>query len=158
MEVIVDELQKNGIRIDMTLLNIHVNRILEMYKAIYDEATSRLKAVDQLVDVFHENCFNTVARVMAYLTLIRCMNLPKEEDVRKAVRLVVPSKEYRKSGWNNEFKESANCTRDFYTYALFQYWVYTHGHYIIDGKFKNSSLSRWKSYRTSCRKMVLMSI
>ena len=90
MEVIVNELQKNGIRIDMTLLNIHVNRILGMYKAIYDEATSRLK-VDQLVDVFHENCFNTVARVMAYLTLIRCMNLPKEEDVRKLVRVVVPS-------------------------------------------------------------------
>ena len=90
MEVIVDELQKNGIRIDMTLLNIHVNRILCVYKAMYDEATSRLKA-DQLVDVFHENCFNTVARVMAYITLIRCMNLPKEEDVRKLVRLVVPS-------------------------------------------------------------------
>ena len=90
MEVIVDELQKNGIRIDMTLLNIHVNRILCVYKAIYDEATSRLKA-DQLVDVFHENCFNTVARVMGYLTLVRCMNLPKEEDVRKLVRVVVPS-------------------------------------------------------------------
>ena len=91
MEYIVDELQKNGIRIDMTLLNVHVNRILGMYKAMYDEATSRLKAVDQLIDVFHENCFNTMARVMAYLTLIRCMNLPKEEDVRKLVRLVVPS-------------------------------------------------------------------
>ena len=91
MEVIVDELQKNGIRIDMTLLNTHVNRILGMYKAMYDEATSRLKAVDQLINVFHENCFNTVPRVMAYLTLIRCMNLPKEEDVRKAVRLAVPS-------------------------------------------------------------------
>ena len=57
---------------------------------MYDEATNRLKA-DQLVDVFHENCFNTVGRVMGYLTLIRCMNLPREEDVRKAVRLVVPS-------------------------------------------------------------------
>ena len=90
MEVIVDELQKNGIRIDLTLLNIHVNRILCVYKTMYDEATSRLKA-DQLFDVFHENCFNTVARVMAYLTLARCMNLPKEEDVRKLVRLVVPS-------------------------------------------------------------------
>ena len=89
MEVIVDELQKNGIRIDM--LNTHVNRILGVYKTMYDEATSRLKAVDQLVNVFHENCFNTVPRVMAYLTLIRCMNLPKEEDVRKAVRVVVPS-------------------------------------------------------------------
>ena len=90
MEVIVDELQKNGIRIDITLLNTHVNRILCVYKTMYDEATSRLKP-DQLVDVFHENCFNTVARVMAYLTLVRCINLPKEEDVRKAIRLVVPS-------------------------------------------------------------------
>ena len=90
MEVIVDDLQKNGIRIDMALLNIHVNRILGMYKTMYDEATSRLKA-DQLVDVFHENCFNTVARVMAYLTLVRCMNLPKDEDVRKAIRVAVPS-------------------------------------------------------------------
>ena len=90
MEVIQDELQKNDIRIDMALLNIHINRILVIYKTMYDEATSRLKA-DQLVDVFHENCFNTVGRVMAYLTLVRCMNLPREEDVRKAVRLVVPS-------------------------------------------------------------------
>ena len=90
MEVIVDELQKNSIRIDMTLLNIHVNRILAIYKAMYDEATSHLKA-NQLVDVFHENCFNTVGRVMAYLTLVRCMNLPREEDVRKVARLVVPS-------------------------------------------------------------------
>ena len=90
MEVIADELQKNGIRIDMTLLNIHVNRILCVYKTMYDEATNRLKA-DQLIDVFHENCFNTVGRVMAYLTLIRCMNFTKEEDVRKLIRLVVPS-------------------------------------------------------------------
>ena len=57
---------------------------------MYDEATSRLKA-DQLVDVFHENSFNTVGRVMGYLTLVRCMNLTREEDVRKLVRLVVPS-------------------------------------------------------------------
>ena len=90
MEVIQDELQKNDVRIDVTLLNIHVNRILDIYKAMYDEATSRLKA-NQLVDVFHENCFNTVGRVMAYLTLVRCMNLTREEDVRKVVRLVVPS-------------------------------------------------------------------
>ena len=90
MEVIQDELQKNDVRIDMTLLNIHVNRILVIYKSMYDEAASRLKS-NQLVDVFHENCFNTVGRVMAYLTLIRCMNLTGEEDVRKVVRLMVPS-------------------------------------------------------------------
>ena len=90
MEVIADELQKNGVRIDVTLLNLHMNRILVTYKAMYDEATNRLKS-NQLIDVFHENCFNTVGRVMAYLTLVRRMNFPREEAVRKVVRLVVPS-------------------------------------------------------------------
>ena len=90
MEVIQDELQKNDVRIDVTLLNIHINSILVNYKAMYDEATSRLKS-NQLIDVFHENCFNTVGRVMAYLTLVRCMKFPREGAVRKVVRLVVPS-------------------------------------------------------------------
>ena len=57
---------------------------------MYDEATSRLKS-NQLIDVFHENCFNTVGRVMAYLTLVRCMKFLRDEDVRKAVRLVAVS-------------------------------------------------------------------
>ena len=90
MEVIQDELQKNGVRIDVTLLNIYINRILANYKAMYDEATNRLKS-DQLIDVFYENCFNTVGRVMAYLTLVRLMEFPGEEAVRKVVRLAVPS-------------------------------------------------------------------
>ena len=90
MEVIADELQKNGVHIDVTLLNFHMNRILVNYKPMYDEATSRLKS-NQLIDVFHENCFNTVGRVMAYLTLVQCMKFPREEAVRKVVRLVVPS-------------------------------------------------------------------
>ena len=86
MEVIADELQKNGVPIDMTLSNI----ILVNYKIMYDEAASRLKS-NQLIDVFHENCLNTVGRVMAYLTLVRCMKFLREEAVRKVVRLVVPS-------------------------------------------------------------------
>ena len=90
MEVIQDELQKNGVRIDVPSLNIYMNHILVHYKAMYDEATSRLKS-NQLIDVFHENCFNTVGRVMAYLTLVRCMEFPGEEVVRKVVQLVVPS-------------------------------------------------------------------
>ena len=90
MEVIQDELQKNGVRIDVTSLNIYMNHILVNYKSMYDEATSRLKS-NQLIDVFHENCFNTVGRVMVYLTLVRCMKFPREEAVRKVVRLVVPS-------------------------------------------------------------------
>ena len=90
MEVIQDELQKNGVRIDVPSLNIYMNHILDHYKTMYDGATNRLKS-NQLIDVFHENCFNTVGRVMAYLTLVRCMEFPREEAVRKVVRLAASS-------------------------------------------------------------------
>ena len=90
MEVVLDELKKNGVAVDVPLLNIYINRILTHYKELYDEATSRLKS-DQLIDVFHENNFNTVGRVMAYLTLVQLMEFPGEEDVRKVIRLVATS-------------------------------------------------------------------
>ena len=90
MEVIQDELKKNGVHIDVPSLNIYMNHMFDTYKSLYDEATSRLKS-NQLIDVFHENCFNTVGRVMAYLTLVRRIKFLREEDVRKVVRLVVPS-------------------------------------------------------------------
>ena len=90
MEVIEDELQKNGVHIDVQALDIYMNDILVTYKSMYDEATSRLKS-NQLIDVFHENCFNTVGRVMAYLTLVRCMGFLREETVRKATRLATAS-------------------------------------------------------------------
>ena len=91
MEVIADELWKNGVGINApSLIDKYTYRILVTYKAMYNEATSRLKS-NQLIDVFHENCFNTVGRVMAYLTLVRCMKFLREEDVRKAARLVAVS-------------------------------------------------------------------
>ena len=90
MEVFVDELKKNGIRIDITVLSMHINYILVNYKDTYNNAVNRLNS-NQLVDVFHEMSVNTAGRVMAYLTLVHCMNISGEEDVRKAVRLVVPA-------------------------------------------------------------------
>ena len=90
MEVIVDELKKNGIRIDITVLSMHINYILVNYKDTYNNEVSRLNS-NQLADVFHEMSVNTIGRVMAYLTLVHCMNMSREEDVRKAVRLVVPA-------------------------------------------------------------------
>ena len=90
MEVIRDELQKNGIRIDITTLSNHINEILDRYKDVYKDVTNRLNP-EQLADVFHEMSINTVGRVMAYLTLVYSMNLSKEEDVRKAARLTVPA-------------------------------------------------------------------
>ena len=90
MEVIADELQKNGIRVDITTLSIHINEILGRYKDVYNDVANRLNP-EQLIDVFHEASINTVGRVMAYLTLVYCMNLTREEDVRKVVRLTVPA-------------------------------------------------------------------
>ena len=90
MEVIQDELQKNGVHIDVPALDIYMNDILTTYKPMYDVATNHLKS-NQLIDVFHENCFNTVGRVMAYLTLVRCMKFIREETVRKAARLAAVS-------------------------------------------------------------------
>ena len=90
MEVIQDELQKNGVHIAVPALDIYMNDILVTYKSMYDEATSRLKP-NQLIDVFHENCFNTVGRVTAYLTLVLCMKFLREETARKAVRLAAVS-------------------------------------------------------------------
>ena len=90
MEVIQDELQKNGVGMDVQTLDIYMNDILVTYKSMYDEATSRLKP-NHLIDVFHENCFNTVGRVMAYLTLVRCMKFLREETVRNVVRLAAAS-------------------------------------------------------------------
>ena len=90
MEVIVDELQKNGIRVDITTLTIHINEILARYKDVYNDVANCLN-LEQLTDVFRETSVNTVGRVMAYLTLVYCMNMTREEDVRKAVRLTVPA-------------------------------------------------------------------
>ena len=89
MEVIVDELRKNHINIDITILSLHINYILDKYKDMYNEAASRLNSTG-LFDVFYEMSVNSVGRVMAYLALVYRMNISREDTVRKAVRLVVP--------------------------------------------------------------------
>ena len=105
MEVIQDELQKNGVHIDVQALDIYIYNILATYKPMYDVATNHLKS-NQLIDVFHENCFNTVGRVMAYLTLVRCMKFLREETVRNVVRLAAASL------WNIMRVEGALSLRD----------------------------------------------
>ena len=90
MEIIQDELQKNNVRIDITTLSTHINEILDRYKDAYIDVVKRLNP-EQLSDVFHEMSINNIGRVMAYLTLVYCMNMPREKDVRKAARLTVPA-------------------------------------------------------------------
>ena len=91
MEVIVDELQKNGVRIDIETLTEHIEYILNNYKDTYTHAVDRLSREELLLDVFHEMDVNSLGRAMSYLTLVyRTSHITKEDTVRQAVRLVAP--------------------------------------------------------------------
>ena len=70
MEVIADELQKNGIHVDIETLSEHIEYILGNYRDSYTEAVDSLKSEELIVDVFHEMNVNSLGRAMAYLTLV----------------------------------------------------------------------------------------
>ena len=95
MEVIADELQKNGVSIDIETLSEHIEYILGNYRDSYNEAVNALNRfplnVDMFQKVFKEINVDSVGRAMAYLTLVyRTSHLSKEETARQAVRLAVP--------------------------------------------------------------------
>ena len=88
MEVIVDELRKNGVDVDVQILSPHISYVLTHHGQLYDEIAERLDS-DGLLNVFNEMNVNSSGRTMAYLTLIYLMDVP--EDVkREAVCLVAP--------------------------------------------------------------------
>ena len=95
MEVIADELQKNGAHVDIETLSEHIEYILGNYRDSYNEAVNALNSfplnIDMFQKVFKEINVDSTGRAMAYLTLVyRTNHLTNEETVRQAVRLVVP--------------------------------------------------------------------
>ena len=91
MEVIQDELQKNGVNVDIETLTEHIEYILNNYRDTYTHAVERLTREELLLDVFHEMNVNSLGRAMAYLTLVyRTSHIMKEDTVRQAVRLAAP--------------------------------------------------------------------
>ena len=91
MEVIVDELRKNNVNIDVETLTEHIQYILNNYRDRFNESVERLTREELLLDVFHEMNVNTLGRTMAYLTLVYRMSpIIKEDTVRQAVRLAAP--------------------------------------------------------------------
>ena len=91
MEVIQDELQKNGLNVDIETLTEHIEYILNNYKDSYTHAVDRLTREELLLDVFHEMDVNSLGRAMAYLTFIyRTSHMIKEDTARQAVRLAAP--------------------------------------------------------------------
>ena len=91
MEVIQDELQKNGVNVDIETLMEHIEYILNNYRDTYTHAVERLSREELLLDVFHQMDVNSLGRAMSYLTLVyRMSHIIKEDTVRQAVRLAGP--------------------------------------------------------------------
>ena len=95
MEVIADELQKNGVPVDIETLSEHIEYMLSNYRDFYNEAVNALNNfplnIDMFQKVFKEINVDNTGRAVAYLTLVyRTNHLTNEETVRQAVRLVVP--------------------------------------------------------------------
>ena len=93
MEVILDELQKNSVDMNMKTLSYYINDLLQQHKTLYEEFTERVKFDDTSV-VFAETKVNNFGRAMAFLTLVYMMKAP-EDVTREAVPLVAtPLKNY----------------------------------------------------------------
>ena len=95
MEVIADELKKNGVYIDIETLSEHIEYILDNYRDTYNEGINALNRFPLNVDIFRkvfkEVNVDSTGRAMAYLTLVyRTSHLTKEDTVRQAVRLAAP--------------------------------------------------------------------
>ena len=95
MEVIQDELQKNGVNVDIEILTEHVEYMLNNYRDSFNEGANGLNRfplnVDIFQKVFNEINVNSLGRAMAYLTLIyRVSHMMEEDTVRQAVRLAAP--------------------------------------------------------------------
>ena len=95
MEVIQDELQKNGVNVDIETLTEHVEYMLNNYRDSFNEGANGLNRfplnVDIFQKVFNEINVNSLGRAMAYLTLIyRVSHMMEEDTVRQAVRLAAP--------------------------------------------------------------------
>ena len=89
MQFIVDELQKNNVNIDITTLSQHINYLLGIHKDLYNQMANRLNS-DEILNVFNEMNVNSFGCVLAYLALVYRMNIPEEDVIREAVRLVAP--------------------------------------------------------------------
>ena len=73
MEVIQDELQKNGVPVDKETLSGHIHYIFNHYRDAYNDSVNLLRLSskeENVLNVFHEMDVNTPGRVVAYLTLV----------------------------------------------------------------------------------------
>ena len=93
MEIIVDELEKNGINI--TKFSERMQYIFNKHEDTYNAMVEKLNP-NELRNVFYRMEPINVGRVLAYLALVCRMNIPKENVIREAVSVAVP---VLKSDW-----------------------------------------------------------
>jgi hypothetical protein len=86
MEVILNELQKNGVDIDMRTLSYYVNYLLERHEAMYNQMILNVNP-NEIHVVFNMINVTNFGRAMTYLTLVYLMHA-SEDTTRRAVRLV----------------------------------------------------------------------
>ena len=88
MDVILNELHKNGILIDIDTLKHYLKTIKEDHEFIYNAIVHSC----DLRELFYEMEVNNLGRALTYLTYVYVSNR-SEEDIRRAVQLVaVPLK------------------------------------------------------------------
>ena len=90
MEVIEDELQKNGVPVDRETISEHIHYILDNYRDTYNDSVNLLRLSskeENVLNVFYEMDVNTPGRAVAYLTLVyRMKHLLKEELIAPVLR------------------------------------------------------------------------
>ena len=85
MEVILDELRKNNVVIDMRTLSYYMNYLLDKHESM---CQSMVVCSLDFAIIFYEINVVNFGRAIAYLTLVYLMKLP-EDEIRSAVQLVV---------------------------------------------------------------------
>ena len=87
MELILGELQKNNVDIDMRTLSYHTSYLLtKHHEMTYNKMVARVKA-DELSIIFSEMNVSNFGRAMAFLTYVYVLK-GSEDVTRRAVRLV----------------------------------------------------------------------
>ena len=86
MELILEELQKNNVDIDMRTLSYHISYLLKRHGVTYNEMVARVKP-DELSTIFSEMNVNNFGRAMAFLTYVYVLK-GSEDVTRRGIRLV----------------------------------------------------------------------
>ena len=88
MDVILDELRKNGIDIDRATLSYFINKTYYDYQNVYSSIYGKLSYEDLFI-VWEKTHPETFGHVMAFLTTVHFQTL-SDEQRRNVVRATVP--------------------------------------------------------------------